>query len=96
MQNHSEFKFHEDCSNDPNAIKYEFVRDMFDNLSQYYLGYGIDDEIVLLNYSPKEFFEMWETSPDKWTIRVDHGYGYNTRQKNGEKDYIQIGMFLKQ
>ena len=38
-------------------------------------------KIVLQTYSPKEFFEMWETSPDKWTIRVDHGYGYNQTEE---------------
>ena len=76
MQNHPDFQFHEDCSNDSKLIKYRFVRDMYDNLSQFYLGYGID-EGCLTTYSPKEFFEMWETSPDKWTIRVDHGYGYH-------------------
>ena len=77
MQKHSVFEFHEDCDNDPKAVKYEFKRDQFDNLSQYYLGWGIDDE-CLTNYSPKDFFQkLWVTSPDKWTLRVDHGYGYN-------------------
>ena len=33
--------------------------------------------VVLLTIVLKNFFEMWETSPDKWTIRVDHGYGYH-------------------
>jgi len=81
MQNHSVFEFHKDCDNDPNTVKYEFKRDQFDNLSQYYLGWGIDDE-CLTNYSPKEFFQkLWVTSPDKWTLRVDHGYGYNTQRE---------------
>ena len=84
MQNHSEFNFHDGCYNDPKAIKYEFKRDEFDNLSQYYLGWGIDND-CLTNYSPKEFFEMWKTSPDKWTIRVDHGYGYNTQTEEWRK-----------
>ena len=35
MQKHSVFEFHEDCDNDPKAVKYEFKRDQFDNLSQY-------------------------------------------------------------
>ena len=85
MQNHSVFEFHEDCDNDPNAVKYEFKRDQFDNLSQYYLGWGIDDE-CLTNYSPKDFFQkLWVTSPDKWTLRVDHGYGYNTQTEEWRK-----------
>ena len=85
MQNHSVFEFHEDCDNDPNAVKYEFKRDQFDNLSQYYLGWGIDDE-CLTNYSPKDFFQkLWVTSPDKWTLRVDHGYGYNTQREEWRK-----------
>ncbi len=76
MQNHPNFQFHEDCSHN-NMIKYNFKRDKYDNLSQFYLGYGIDDR-CLTNYSPKEFFEnYWVTSPDKWTLRVDHGYGYH-------------------
>ena len=37
MQNHPEFNFHEGCTNDTKSIKYEFRRDQFDNLSQYYL-----------------------------------------------------------
>ena len=85
MQNHSVFEFHENCDNDPDAVKYEFKRDQFDNLSQYYLGWGIDDE-CLTNYSPKDFFQkLWVTSPDKWTLRVDHGYGYNTQREEWRK-----------
>ena len=85
MQNHPEFNFHEGCTNDTKSIKYEFRRDQFDNLSQYYLGWG-EDENCLTNYSPKQFFEeLWNTSPDKWTIRVDHGYGFITQPEEWTK-----------
>ena len=47
-------------------------------MSQIYLGLGTHR--CLARYSPRKFFqELWQTSNDKWTLRIDHGYGYTVQ-----------------
>ena len=79
LQLHHEFNQHNTDQRD-DLVKYSYKRDDYDHLSQIYLGLGTDR--CLANYSPKKFFqELWETSNDKWTLRIDHGYGYIVQEE---------------
>tara|TARA_Y200000002_G_scaffold51909_1_gene37627 strand:- start:791 stop:1579 length:789 start_codon:yes stop_codon:yes gene_type:complete len=74
LQRHREFNQHETDKID-DITKYEFKRDRFDHHSHIYLGLGTHK--CLAHYSPRKFLqELWTTSNDKWTLRIDHGYGY--------------------
>ena len=79
LQRHNNFNQNKNNSVDKNLEKYTFERDQHDLLSQYYLN-------IKNLYSPQKFFkELWTTSPDKWTLRVDHGYGYNVQTEEWRK-----------
>ena len=77
LQRHREFNKHE-TDKIENVNKYEFKRDRFDHASHIYLGLGTHK--CLAKYSPRKFLqELWTTSNDKWTLRIDHGYGYSVQ-----------------
>ena len=77
LQRHKEFNKHE-TDKIENVNKYEFKRDRFDHASHIYLGLGTHK--CLAKYSPRKFLqELWTTSNDKWTLRIDHGYGYSVQ-----------------
>ena len=70
LQRHREFNQHETDKMD-SITKYEFKRDRFDHASHIYLGLGTHK--CLAHYSPRKFLqELWKTSNDKWTLRIDH------------------------
>ena len=69
LQRHREFNKHE-TDKIENVNKYEFKRDRFDHASHIYLGLGTHK--CLSKYSPRKFLqELWTTSNDKWTLRID-------------------------
>ena len=77
LQRHKEFNQHNTDQRD-DLVKYSYKRDDYDHLSQIYLGLGTHR--CLAQYSPRKFFqELWQTSNDKWTLRIDHGYGYTVQ-----------------
>ena len=77
LQRHKEFNKHNTDQSD-DLVKYSYKRDNYDHLSQIYLGLGTHR--CLSGYSPRKFFqELWQTSNDKWTLRIDHGYGYSVQ-----------------
>ena len=77
LQRHKEFNQHNTDQRD-DLVKYSYKRDDYDHLSQIYLGLGTHR--CLAKYSPRKFFqELWQTSNDKWTLRIDHGYGYTVQ-----------------
>jgi len=89
LQRHDNFNQEKNNSVDKNLEKYTFERDKYDLLSQSYISLNGNFEKRdprLFTYSPKKFFEKyWTTSPDKWTLRVDHGYGYNVQTEEWQK-----------
>ena len=79
LQLHHEFNQH-NTDQRKDLVKYSYKRDNYDHLSQLYLGLGTDK--CLANYSPRKFFrELWQTSNDKWTLRIDHCYGYVVQEE---------------